>query len=207
MKKGKQMRYFMNVTPYFAAGAVLAIAGFAIYWYAFEIWVLGTPIMAIGVVLLIVGFALRESDTSFTAYFNSKIESLTSGRYSDIKPDYTAAEFSFEGNEFSKLDSSQKPRSELFVRTDIYFGKNTLTIETFRVNAAKETIDNQKLEFPLAEVTASVDNIEIRCAGLLKKVSLMTVRDNNKSLTFPVRYNDIDVDRLTEKINQAKARV
>lgn len=208
MKTSKHMKYFKNTIPFIVAGAALILTGFLIYWYSFEIWMIGTPVMAVGVVLLIFGFSIGVNDAAYSSYFQTKIDTITSGRRMENAPEYTAAEYSFEGNKFAKFDSTQKARSELYVRTDIYFGKKTLTVESFRVNAAEDTIVNEKLEFPLTEATASLENKDIQCRGSTKKSAVMTVgTPDGKSCSFPVSYNDIDIDRLVEKINQAKVKV
>ena len=73
MKNSKILRYFKNTLPLIIIGAVLVIIGILIYWYSFEILVLGTPIAVAGVVLLVIGFALKQSDANYTAYFETKV--------------------------------------------------------------------------------------------------------------------------------------
>lgn len=207
-KVNKLMKYFGNSIPFIASGAVLILAGFLIYWYSFEIWMIGTPVMVVGLALLVVGLALRVNDGTYQAFFDTKIDSLTSGRRVEVSPDYTAAEYSFDGNKYSKLDSSQAPRSELYVKTDLYIGKKALTAESFHVNAADDTISDEKVEFPLESVSMSVESKDIKCGKSTKKASLMTISaDGAKTLVFPVRYNDIGVDQLIERIESVKKKL
>ena len=204
-KQSKQLKYFKNTTPFIIAGAIGILAGFLIYWYSFEIWMIGTPIMVIGAVLLVLGFALRVSDQAYQSYFDNKLEAHMSGRRIENQPDYTAYEYSFEGNQYGRLDSNQMPRSELMIRTDIYFLKNTLKIEKFRVSALEDSVVSEVLEYPLSDVSASVENREIHCGSAAKKAAIMTVSAPGcNTCEFPVKYNDIDVDKLIERINDAK---
>ncbi|MCI8387722.1 MAG: hypothetical protein HFE63_04575 [Clostridiales bacterium] len=202
MKSGKQLKYFKNTFPLIVGGAILVLIGFLIYYYSFEIWVIGTPVMAAGVVLLVIGGLLRISDANYLAYFNDKINKLLDGRREVAEPDYSVSEFSFDGNKYAKLDGGQKARSELFKRTDIFFDKKTVKVEIFSVNAETDNIDNAKYEFALADVTASVEVSDIQCAKSTKKISVMTLKAaDGTSCSFPVKYNDIDVDQLVERIN------
>ena len=208
MKNSKILRYFKNTLPFIIAGAVLVIIGILIYWYSFEIWVLGTPIAVAGAVLLVIGFALRTSDSNYTMYFETKVEDMKSGHKHDDEPIYKATEYSFDNNKYSKLDSAQKPRSEIYIETDIYMDKKQVRAEIFTVNAADETTNSEVFEYPLASVSASVREETVRCAGAEKKISKLTLSAPDcKSCEFPVRYNDIDVDQLVGKINDAKNRI
>lgn len=202
----KLMRYYKNYSPLFAVGAILLVAGALIYCFSNEIWALSYPILAIGFALVIIGCVLRVSDAAYVAYFTSKVEDTLSDERFDTAPDYTAKEFSFDGNTLSKLDGGQRLRSELYVNTDIYFGRNELTVVCCRVNLLEDSAVKEKLVFPLSEVTAVVEERETRVAGVLKKVSVMTVSDPASSVSFPVHYNDIDVDSLASRINDAKTR-
>ncbi len=208
MKNSKILRYFKNTLPLIIIGAVLVIIGILIYWYSFEIWVLGTPIAVAGVVLLVIGFALKQSDANYTAYFETKVEEMKSGQSREDEPIYKSTEYSFDGNKYSKLDSTQKPRSEIFIETDLYMDKKQVRAEIFTVNAADETTDKKVFEFPIESVTASVREESVRCAGAEKKISKLTLSAPDcQSCEFPVRYNDIDVDQLVGKINDAKNRI
>lgn len=204
-KLSKQLKYFKNTTPFIIIGAIGILAGFLIYWYSFEIWMIGTPIMVLGAVMLVLGFALRVSDQAYQSYFDNKLEAHMSGGRTGKQPDYTAYEYSFEGNRYGRLDSNQTPRSELMIRTDIYFMKNTLKLEKFRVSALEDSVVSDVFEYPLTDVSASVENREIRCGAAAKKAAIMTVSAPGcNTCEFPVKYNDIDVDKLIERINDAK---
>ena len=207
MKNKKLLRYFKNFTPFIGIGAVLVVVGFLIYWYSFEIWAIGTPILVVGLVLAVVGLVFGVSDSAYLSYFTDKVDKARENNPHENAPDNTFDEFILEGNSFGRLDKSQKPRSELFVRTDIYFVKQTLEVDTYRVNLTEDSLLSEKYEFPLAEVEASVEEKETRVKGNLKKLSYMTVSAGEKKVTFPVRYNDIEVDQLVEKINDAKKRI
>ena len=204
MKNKKLLRYFKNYTPFIGIGAVLVIVGFLIYWYSFEIWVIGTPILAVGLVLAVLGMIMGINDAAYLSYFTDKVDLARNDNPHEEAPDYTADEFVLEGNSYGKLDKSQKPRSELFVRTDIFFGKKTIEVISYRVNLLDDSLTSEKHEFPLSDVTASVEEKETRVRGNLKKLSYMTISAGDEKITFPVRYNDIEVDQLTEKINDAK---
>ena len=207
MKNKNLLRYFRNYTPFIGIGAVLVVVGFLIYWYSFEIWAIGTPILVVGLVLAVAGLVLGVSDSAYLSYFTDKVDKARENNPYENAPDNTFDEFILEGNSFGRLDKSQKPRSELFVRTDIYFGKQTLEVDTYRVNLTEDSLLSEKYEFPLTEVEASVEEKETRVKGNLKKLSYMTVSAGEKKVTFPVRYNDIEVDQLVEKINDAKKRI
>ena len=207
MKNRKLLRYFKNYTPFIGIGAILAVAGFAIYWYGIEIWMIGTPILAVGIVLAVLGMVLGVSDANYLSYFTDKVDSARSEYPHENAPDYTADEFVLEGNSYGGLDKSQKPRSELFVRTDIFFGKKTLEVDCYRVSLTEDSLNTEKHEFPLSDVIASVEEKETRVRGNLKKLSYMTVASGDEKVTFPVRYNDIEVDQLVQKINEAKKRI
>ncbi len=204
MKNKKLLRYFKNYTPFIGIGAVLVVVGFLIYWYSFEIWAIGTPILAVGLVLAVLGMIMGVNDAAYISYFTDKADSARNDNPHENAPDYTADEFVLEGNSYGKLDKSQKPRSELFVRTDIFFGKKTIEVISYRVNLLDDSLASEKHEFPLSDVTASVEEKETRVRGNLKKLSYMTISAGDEKITFPVRYNDIEVDQLTEKINDAK---
>ena len=204
MKNKKLLRYFKNYTPFIGIGAVLVVVGFLIDYFAYEIWVLGMPILAAGLVLVVLGMVMGVSDANYLVYFTDKADSARSDNPHEEAPDYTADEFVLEGNSYGKLDKSQKPRSELFVRTDIFFGKKTIEVISYRVNLLDDSLASEKHEFPLSDVTASVEEKETRVRGNLKKLSYMTISAGDEKITFPVRYNDIEVDQLTERINDAK---
>ena len=207
MKNSKLLRCFKNSTPFIAVGALLMGVGFLIYWYSFEIWMIGTPVMIAGAALLVAGFILSVGDSAYLSYFTDKADSARASVPHESAPDYTFDEFVFEGNKYGRLDKSQKPRSELFVRTDIYFEKKSLEIDCFRIDLPNDSITTEKLEFPLSDLTASVEEREARVKGVLKKFSYMTLSAGEQKLTFPVRYNDIEVDKLAERINEAKKHI
>ena len=204
MKNKKLLNYFKNFTPFVGIGAVLVVVGFLIYWYSIEIWAIGTPILVVGLVLAVLGLVMGVSDANYLAYFTDKCEKAAENYPHENAPDNSFAEFVFDGNSYGRLDKAQKPCSELFVRTDIFFSKKTVEVDTYRVNLTEDSIETGKVEFPLESVEASVEEKEIRVAGNLKKISLMTITAGDEKVTFPVRYNDIGVDQLVERINDAK---
>lgn len=207
MKNSKLLRYFKNSTPFIIVGALLMGVGFLIYWYSFEIWMIGTPVMIAGAALLVAGFILSVGDSAYLAYFTERADSARASVPHENAPDFTSDEFVFEGNSYARLDRSQRPCSELFVRTDIYFNKKTLEADCFRIDLAKDSVETERLEFPLSDLTASVEEREARVKGVLKKFSYMTLSAGERKLTFPVRYNDIEVDKLAERINEAKKHI
>ena len=88
-----------------------------------------------------------------------------------------------------------------------YFNKKALEADCFRIDLAKDSVETERLEFPLSDLTASVEEREARVKGVLKKFSYMTLSAGERKLTFPVRYNDIEVDKLAERINEAKKHI
>lgn len=204
MKNKKLLNYFKNFTPFIGIGGVLVVVGFLIYWYSFEIWAIGTPILVVGLVLAVVGMVMGVNDANYLAYFTEKVDRAAENYPHENAPDNTFDEFIFDGNKFGRLDKSQKPRSEKFVRTNIFFSKKTLEVDTYSVDLTEDSLETAKYEFPLESVTASVEEKETRVRGNLKKLSFMTVASGDEKITFPVRYNDIGVDQLVERINDAK---
>ena len=204
MKNKKLLNYFKNFTPFIGIGGVLVVVGFLIYWYSFEIWAIGTPILVVGLVLAVVGMVMGVNDANYLAYFTEKVDKAAENYPHENAPDNTFDEFILEGNKLGRLDKSQKPRSEKFVRTNIFFSKKTLEVDTYSVDLTEDSLETAKYEFPLGSVTASVEEKETRVRGNLKKLSYMTVASGDEKVTFPVRYNDIGVDQLVERINDAK---
>lgn len=205
-KNQKLMRYFRNTMPLMIAGIVFLAAGLIIYYYSWEIWALSTPILAVGAVLLVLGFTLKVSDQSYAAYFQDKVNSLKASEPTyENDPDYTADEFTFEGNKFAKTDSAGKPRSELFTHTDLRFIKdkksNTLDLRLYNINAADDTAEARHITFDMAKVTAKSQDKEITCAGLKRAVTTLTLDDGENKAEIPVKNNDIEVDTLVGKIN------
>ncbi len=195
------MRYFKNFTPLVIIGGVVVLLGVAFWYLPLELWALAYPFWGIGGVLVLVGLALRVSDASYLAYFTGKVDAARSGRRLDAEPDYVANEFSFDGNSYARLSSAQKPVSEKYVSTELYIGKKELVTDSCYVDLAENTATSEKHSFDRASVTASVEERELRVNGSLKKLSLMTLSDGETSFTFPVKYNDIEVDTLVAKIN------
>lgn len=205
-KNQKLMRYFRNTMPLMIAGIVFLAAGLIIYYYSWEIWALSTPILAVGAVLLVLAFTLKVSDQSYAAYFQDKVNSLKASEPTyENDPDYTADEFTFEGNKFAKTDSAGKPKSELFTHTDLRFIKdkksNILDLRLYNINAADDTAEAKHLTLDMAKVTAKSEDKEITCAGLKRAVTTLTLDDGENKVEIPVKNNDIEVDTLVGKIN------
>ncbi len=207
MKNKKLLNYFKNFTPFIGIGGVLVVAGFLIDYYAYEIWMLGIPILVVGLALAVLGMVMSVSDANYLVYFTDKCDKAAENYPHENAPDNTFDEFIFDGNRFGRLDKSQKPRSEKFVRTNVFFSKKTLEIDTYSVDLTEDSLETARHEFPLESVTASVEEKEARVRGNLKKLSFMTVASGDEKVTFPVRYNDIGVDQLVERINDAKKRL
>ncbi|MBQ8551825.1 MAG: hypothetical protein IJ428_03320 [Clostridia bacterium] len=197
MKKGKQLRYFKNLLVFQIISAVLVVIGFLLYRYSWELWAFGSPLIVIGLIGLVTCFVFKVSDQSYTEYFDLKFEAMPKER--DISPDFTACEYSFEGNAYAKLDKSGSPRSELCMRTFIYFGKQ-LKVVRGTANAVSDTLDVQAVSFDTAR--AEIVDVECRVGGSLKKLAKMKlVGADGAEIEFPVKYNDIEVDKLAEQIN------
>ena len=196
-KKNKQLRYFKSSSLIDVSCALLILVGFIIYRYSWEIWMLGTPLLAIGVIGLIISFAFKVNDLNYGEYFEKKLADLPDDR--DNQPDYIAGEYAFDGNHFAKLDKTGAPRSEIFVITKLYLGK-TLKVVTGRANAETEEVDMKTLEF--SNAAASVENAEIKVGGSVKKTAVMTITGGEQSCRFPVKYYDIEIDDLMNKINK-----
>ena len=199
-KQNKVLRYFKtSAVPDIISGALI-VAGALIYYYAWEIWVLGTPLLLIGLAGLIVNYAFKISDQTYTDYFEKKFEDLPKER--GIEPEIVYTEYSFDGNTFAKTDKSGTPRSEICVRTALYFGKQ-LKVVSGTVNALTEELAVQELVFDHAR--AEVSAAETKIKGATKKLAIMTITDGSQSIAFPVKYNDIEVDHLVEKLNEKYA--
>ena len=196
-KKNKHLRYFRNSSVFDVICALLILAGFLIYRYSWEIWMLGTPILVIGVVGFGISYLFKVNDHTYSEYFEKMLSKMPAEPETD--PDYTAGEYFFEGNQFSKLDKTGAPRSEIYVCTRLYLGK-TLKLISGTVNAAENTSDYSTFSFTSA--SASVENTEIKIGGSTKKAAVMTITDGTQICRFPVRYNDIEVDDLMNKINR-----
>lgn len=198
MKKGKQLRYFKSLLVLQIISGVLAAVGFILYRYSWELWMFGSPLIVIGAIGLVISFAIKVSDQSYTEYFDSKFEAMPKER--DVSPDFVSCEYSFDGNTLSKLDRSGSPRSEICVQALIYFGKQ-LKIVCGTANAVSDTLDVQTFVFD--SVTAEIVNAECKVGGSLKKTArLKLTASDGTEVEFPVKYNDVEIDKLTEQINE-----
>ncbi len=197
MKQNKLLRYFKSYLLQEAICALVFLVGFIINRYLFEIRVLGRPIMVIGVIGFVFFLLLRISDARYETYFTSSFDKMPKER--DLEPEYVASEYSFEGNHFARLDKSNAARSEIYVRTVFYFDKQLKLVKGV-VNLEKGTKDFETFAFDHA--TAELEQVEHMVGKTKKIASIMTITDGEKTCRFPVRYNDIEVDHLIEKLNR-----
>ena len=199
-KQNKILRYFtVSIVPDIIS-AVFILAGAFIYYYAWQIWVLATPLLLIGIAGLIVNYAFKISEQTFTDYFTKKFEGMPKER--GVEPEVVYTEYSFEGNTYAKTDKLGAPRSEICVRTVIYFDKQ-LKVVSGSVNAVTEELTNTVCSFEHAR--AEVNNTETKIKGSTKKLAVMTITDGSQSISFPVKYNDSEVDQFIERLNKRYA--
>ncbi|MBQ8508955.1 MAG: hypothetical protein IJ493_03515 [Clostridia bacterium] len=206
MKKNKIMRYYNSSILFEILSVVLVVAGVLIYWYSWEIWMLGTPMLLIGIVGLVVCNALKVSDSAYEEYFNGKLSDLDSGKREESEPIYTAGGYWFDGNTYAKQDKNGQLRSEIYVRAVIYTDKQSLRIERSVVNAAADTAEKSTHIIPLASLNAAVDTMDYNCKGTFKKIAVMTVSGEGGECRFPVKFNDIETDRMVEELNKLKPK-
>ncbi len=202
MKNNRLLHYFKNYWPILAIGALLTAGGVVVSLARIGLRFLGTPLLVGGIVLLVVGYTLRVSDAEYMDYFTKKIDELTAGRPHERQPDFTSEDWSFDGNTLSKIDGAQMPRTETYIHTDFFFGKNALEIERCTVTFTTDKAEKDLFAFPNAEVHASTEDKEVRVKGILKKTSVMTLTAGDVTASFPVKYNDIETDQLVERINE-----
>ena len=196
-QKVKLLRYFKTSSVPDVISVLFILAGAFIYYYAWQIWVLATPLLLIGIAGLIISYSFKISDQTYTDYFTKQFEAMPKER--GVEPEAIFTEYSFEGTVYARVDKTNAPRSEVCVRTAIYFGKQLKLVNAV-CNVAEGTCDFRTLE--LAHASAEVNNAEIKIGGATKKIAYMTITDGEQSCTFPVKYNDIEIDQFMERLNK-----
>ncbi len=209
MKKNKQLRYFKSTSVFEVISALLILLGFLIYWYSFEIWVIGTPIMVLGVAGLILCYIFKVSDTAYGEYFENQLGTLPHTRR-EQEPDAVIDSYSTENTAWAKLDKNGMLRTERYVRTELFFGKAQLTVERSTVDAAAQTAVREAFVFDNGTASAEVEVQECR-GGMsekspMKKQAVMVITGGESVCRFPVKYNDIETDQLLERINSLKPK-
>jgi len=196
-KKNKILRYYESNIVMLLLGAVITVGGYLLWYYSMDLWRLGAPIMCVGVGLVIAFFTMRVDDSYYTEYMDIKLRAMPTDI--DRRPDHILEGYAFGDNNYIKFDAEGFPRSETYVLTHIYIEKK-LRIVIGTVNAEKDSADFKEYEFKSA--VTHVDEYAVTSGTSRKMTARMTVSSDEAECSFPAYYNDIEVDRLCEKLNE-----
>ncbi len=193
----KMLRYFSRSITMFLVGALLSVAGYLLWYYSIDLWRIGALLLAVGVGLVIAFFTRRIDDSYYTEYMDLKLRAMPVDI--DRKPDHILKGYAFGDHHYIKFDREGFPRSEEYVLTHIYLDKK-LKLVIGRVNAEKDAVEFKEYEFENA--VAEVEEFAVTAGMYRKMIARMTVYSDDLSCTFPAYYNDIEVDRLRDKLNE-----
>ncbi len=208
MKKNKTFNYFLNITPFTVLSIIIIVAGFLIWWYAFEIWMIGTPIAIFGAVCLFICLTKKVTDEDYAKSFTEKIKELNSDRDIDYVPDYTFDEYILDDAKYSKTDKNNIIRTEKMIHTDIFFEKNIFAVEYCFVDISEETFEKKRYEFSYATLKTAVNERQSSANKHSKKVTEMIFSGEGAGeCVIPVKNNSVEPDEIIQKIERIKQKL
>lgn len=202
-KKSKQLNYFKKwQVMQGISGAVIVIGGL-IWWYAYEIWFIGTPIMIVGAAGLVISSFLKVSDNDYEEHLKLLIKGLNKPK-SEEKPYISLNGFLIHDTEFAKIRKDGKLCTEKYYMCDIFVSNSQVRAEFSYADAKEERAWSEEYILEKDKTEASVDEEKFNRSGISKTVALMKLCDGKTECVMPVPMNDIAIDKLVEKINTRK---
>ena len=225
MDRAYNRRYFSQGSSWLIwAGFALAAAGALIWWYAFEIWFIGTPIALIGLGIGIFAMVRRIKDSDIDTQierFTRDIEAeavrktgLDEKKLTTFPPHtINVFEFGRTPESMLKKGSDGKIRTSDFAACVFLFGAQRMFVYRRAVSLIEDRLEETMDAFPYTDIdkvvqsqeTFTCDKPAVNCKyGVL---SLRVIRDGTSVEAFRTQTPlDADIDKMADDINRFSER-